>query len=54
LFLSAGAGGQRLQDCGMADAQLLHIAQREYVLGCNWKVFCDNDLVRHWQLPLKL
>jgi choline monooxygenase len=54
LFLSAGAGGQRLQDCGMADAQLLHIAQREYVLGCNWKVFCDNYLVRHWQLPLKL
>lgn len=47
LFQSAGAGGVRLQECGMADVQLLHIARREYVLGCNWKVFCDNYLVRH-------
>jgi hypothetical protein len=42
----AGAGGQRLQECGMADGQLVHIARREYVLACNWKVFCDNYLVR--------
>jgi hypothetical protein len=41
----AGAGGQRLQECGMADGQLVHIARREYVLACNWKVFCDNYLV---------
>jgi hypothetical protein len=42
----AGADGQGLQQCGMADGQLVHIARREYVLACNWKVFCDNYLVR--------
>ncbi|WIA32975.1 hypothetical protein OEZ86_006137 [Tetradesmus obliquus] len=46
-----GAGGVRLQECGMADSQLLHVARREYVLGCNWKVFCDNYLDGGYHVP---
>ena len=30
---------------GIADP-LVHVASREYELGCNWKVFVDNYLVR--------
>lgn len=30
----------------MADEGLVHLARREYVINCNWKVFCDNYLVR--------
>jgi len=40
----AGAGGQQLLEVGMSDSSLVHIRRREYVLGCNWKVFADNYL----------
>ncbi len=33
-------------DSGLADP-LRHVGSREWHLACNWKVFCDNYLVRH-------
>lgn len=33
-------------EAGMADDSLVHVASRQYTLNCNWKVFCDNYLVR--------
>lgn len=44
----------------MCDPSLVHIARREYVLNCNWKVFCDNYLVGclvhtvHWPSKISL
>ena len=35
-----------MHDLGMCDSNLVHITRREYVINCNWKVFCDNYLVR--------
>ena len=32
-------------ECGLADP-LQHVGSREWHLNCNWKVFCDNYLVR--------
>eukprot|EP00775_Hariotina_reticulata_P012655 gene12655-12782_t len=40
-----GAGGQQLVTLGIQDQHLVHVARREYVINCNWKVFCDNYLV---------
>lgn len=37
----------------MADSQLVHLVRREYVLNCNWKVFCDNYLVRSGGVALQ-
>jgi hypothetical protein len=42
---AAGAGGQQLEKLGMQDQNLVHVARRDYVINCNWKVFCDNYLV---------
>lgn len=42
---AVGSGGGRLQQLGMCDDDLVHLTRREYVLNCNWKVFCDNYLV---------
>lgn len=39
-------GLRAMEAAGMTDVQLLHVASREYKLNCNWKVFCDNYLVR--------
>ena len=40
-----GAGGEAAMDSGLADP-LQHAGSREWHLACNWKVFCDNYLVR--------
>jgi hypothetical protein len=34
-----------MEQAGMADDGLMHVATRQYSLDCNWKVFCDNYLV---------
>eukprot|EP00878_Enallax_costatus_P036372 GHUV01040836.1.p1 GENE.GHUV01040836.1~~GHUV01040836.1.p1 ORF type:complete len:414 (+),score=106.34 GHUV01040836.1:946-2187(+) len=46
-----GSGGQRLRDLGMCDRHLVHITRREYLLNCNWKVFCDNYLDGGYHVP---
>eukprot|EP00249_Psilotum_nudum_P016215 c25721_g1_i2 orf=130-1485(+) len=33
------------------DASLCHVARREYVINCNWKVFCDNYLDGGYHVP---
>ena len=38
-------GSRAVLAAGIAD-ELVHVASREYILDCNWKVFCDNYLVR--------
>lgn len=41
-----GEGGRAMAAAGAADAGLLHVARRVYRLTCDWKVYCDNFLVR--------
>ncbi len=41
-----GAGGRAMEDAGVLDGDLLPVAQRTYHLPCDWKVYCDNFLVR--------
>ena len=41
-----GEGGRAMAAAGAADAGLLHVARRVYRLACDWKVYCDNFLVR--------
>jgi choline monooxygenase len=45
-----GAGGQQALQCGLGDAGLVAVAERQYPLACNWKVFVDNYLVRFLRL----
>ena len=40
-----GEGGKAAMDSGLGDP-LRHVGSREWHLACNWKVFCDNYLVR--------
>lgn len=39
-------GLQAMEAAGITDDHLVHVASRAYSLQCNWKVFCDNYLVR--------
>ena len=39
-------GLQALKGSGACREHMVHVASREYHIGCNWKVFCDNYLVR--------
>ncbi|KAK9835244.1 hypothetical protein WJX81_008352 [Elliptochloris bilobata] len=39
-----GEGGHAMTAAGVADSGLKFVTQREYRLGCNWKVYCDNYL----------
>lgn len=41
-----GAGGRTMEDAGVLDGGLLPVARRTYHLPCDWKVYCDNFLVR--------
>lgn len=41
-----GEGGRAMAAAGVADAGLLHVARRVYRVACDWKVYCDNFLVR--------
>lgn len=45
-------GLQSMEAAGMTDSHLQHVASRLYTLNCNWKVFCDNYLVRAMSLFL--
>ena len=38
-------GLQALKGSGACREHMAHVASREYHIGCNWKVFCDNYLV---------
>lgn len=33
------------------DTSLPHICRREYIIECNWKVFCDNYLDGGYHVP---
>ena len=41
-----GSGGRAMEDAGVLDGGLVHVAQRTYRLPCDWKVYCDNFLAR--------
>lgn len=48
-------GLQAMEAAGIADSHLVHVASQSYTLQCNWKVFCDNYLVRcvYWAACIK-
>ncbi|KAL3161039.1 hypothetical protein ABBQ38_009422 [Trebouxia sp. C0009 RCD-2024] len=41
-----GSGGDAMQRAGISLTGMRHVHSRTYHLHCNWKVFCDNYLVR--------
>ena len=41
-----GEGGRRMAEEDMEAPDLVYARSMEYDLNCNWKVFCDNYLVR--------
>ena len=40
-----------MQQAGISLAGMRHVHSRTYHLHCNWKVFCDNYLVRQLKQP---
>ena len=44
-----GEGGRRVMEAGIG--HLRFVARREYHMGCNWKVFCDNYLDGGYHVP---
>ena len=41
-----GPGGDAMQAAGISLKNMRHVHSQTYQLQCNWKVFCDNYLVR--------
>ena len=41
-----GEGGRRMAEEDMEAPDLVYARRMDYDLNCNWKVFCDNYLVR--------
>jgi hypothetical protein len=40
-----------MKEAGQADTHLIHVESCSYTLNCNWKVYCDNYLVRPLPFP---
>lgn len=45
-----GSAGPTLSSAGI-DSTMQHVATREYVIKCNWKVYCDNYLDGGYHVP---
>lgn len=45
-----GSSSEILANAGI-DQSLEHVARREYIINCNWKVFCDNYLDGGYHVP---
>lgn len=41
-----GPGGAAMKAAGITLSDMKHVKTQHYHINCNWKVFCDNYLVR--------